>query len=55
MTLLRWQYSQSNVKINKDEVTESKPSFIYEVIETLLPTACYHPEKNPDGKGLLQL
>ncbi|ORY93520.1 hypothetical protein BCR43DRAFT_497075 [Syncephalastrum racemosum] len=38
-----------------DEVTEAKPAFIYEVIETLLPNAVYHPEKNPEGKGLMQL
>ncbi|KAI7879474.1 hypothetical protein K492DRAFT_163792 [Lichtheimia hyalospora FSU 10163] len=37
------------------ECTESKPSFIYHVIETMLPGANYHPETNPDGKGLLQL
>ncbi|KAG0166308.1 hypothetical protein DFQ30_007343 [Apophysomyces sp. BC1015] len=38
-----------------DEVTEKKPAFMYDVIETLLPTAVYHPEKNPNGEGLLEL
>ncbi|KAI8144119.1 hypothetical protein BJV82DRAFT_608353 [Fennellomyces sp. T-0311] len=37
------------------EITESKPVFMYEVIETMLPTAVYHPEKNAGGKGLLEL
>ena len=38
-----------------DEISESKPAFMYDVIETMLPTAVYHPEKNPNGKGLLEL
>ncbi|KAI9484963.1 hypothetical protein BDB00DRAFT_96075 [Zychaea mexicana] len=37
------------------EITESKPAFMYDVIETMLPTAVYHPEKNPEAKGLLEL
>ncbi|KAI8883413.1 hypothetical protein K501DRAFT_219299, partial [Backusella circina FSU 941] len=38
-----------------DEVTESKPPFMYHVIETLLPNAIYHPEKNPNNDKLLEL
>ncbi|KAI7849843.1 hypothetical protein BDC45DRAFT_448089 [Circinella umbellata] len=38
-----------------DEISESKPAFMYDVIETMLPTAVYHPEKNPNGKRLLEL
>lgn len=46
---------QSTDMQSTGESTESKPSFIYHVIETMLPGATYHPETNPDGKGLLQL
>ncbi|KAI9024915.1 hypothetical protein CLU79DRAFT_88541 [Phycomyces nitens] len=38
-----------------DEISENKPGFMYNVIETLLPNAVYHPEKNPRGEGLLEL
>ncbi|EIE92517.1 hypothetical protein G6F46_009701 [Rhizopus delemar] len=38
-----------------DEVSEKKPPFMYSVIETLLPTANYHPEKNPRGEKLIEL
>ncbi|KAI8374007.1 hypothetical protein EDC96DRAFT_10343 [Choanephora cucurbitarum] len=38
-----------------DEVTEKKPPFLYKVIETLLPNAVYHPEKNPHGDKLIEL
>jgi N6-adenosine-specific RNA methylase IME4 len=44
-------YSQSKL----DEVSEKKPPFMYSVIETLLPTANYHPEKNPRGEKLIEL
>jgi hypothetical protein len=30
---------------------ESKPQFVYKMIETLLPTACYQPEKAAEGVG----
>lgn len=39
----------------KDEVTEKKPPFMYKVIETLLPNAVYHAEKNNKGEKLLEL
>ncbi|KAJ3081031.1 hypothetical protein HK102_002627, partial [Quaeritorhiza haematococci] len=38
-----------------DDLTERKPSFLYEVIETLLPTAVYNAETNPNGEKLLEL
>ncbi|KAI7864892.1 hypothetical protein BDF14DRAFT_1875753 [Spinellus fusiger] len=38
-----------------DEVTEPKPSFVYSVIETLLPNAVYHSDTNAEGRGLLEL
>ncbi|KAI8377832.1 uncharacterized protein BYT42DRAFT_571867 [Radiomyces spectabilis] len=38
-----------------DEVSEAKPAFMYDVIETLLPNAVYHAEKNPKGEKLLEL
>ncbi|KAI8086472.1 uncharacterized protein BX664DRAFT_335884 [Halteromyces radiatus] len=38
-----------------NEISESKPSFVYQIIETLLPTAVYHPESNPNGDRLLEL
>ena len=41
--------------IGLDEVTEKKPPFLYKVIETLLPNAVYHPEKNPHGDKLIEL
>ncbi|CAO3624196.1 unnamed protein product [Cunninghamella echinulata] len=37
------------------EMTEAKPAFIYNVMETLLPTAAYHPVTNPNGERLLEL
>ncbi|KAL1922366.1 uncharacterized protein VTP21DRAFT_9905 [Calcarisporiella thermophila] len=36
------------------ELTERKPAFMYDVIETMLPQAVYS-EKNPNGEGLLEL
>ncbi|KAG1170992.1 hypothetical protein G6F70_003730 [Rhizopus microsporus] len=38
-----------------DEISEKKPPFMYKVIETLLPTANYHIENNPNGERLLEL
>ncbi|KAI8970296.1 hypothetical protein BDF20DRAFT_890435 [Mycotypha africana] len=38
-----------------DEITEKKPPFMYKVIETLLPTAIYNAETNPNGDKLLEL
>ncbi|CAO3697952.1 unnamed protein product [Rhizopus stolonifer] len=38
-----------------DEISEKKPPFMYSVIETLLPNANYHPEKNPGGERLIEL
>lgn len=37
------------------EVSERKPDFLYQVIETMLPGAVYHPENNPEGNKLLEL
>ncbi|KAJ1561643.1 hypothetical protein HK096_003893 [Nowakowskiella sp. JEL0078] len=39
----------------KGYLSEEKPEFIYEVIQTLLPQAGYNPEKNSVGSGLLEL
>ncbi|KAI8067162.1 hypothetical protein BC940DRAFT_333741 [Gongronella butleri] len=41
--------------LDPDEISEHKPDFIYTVIETLLPTAIYHPDENPHGERLLEL
>ncbi|ORZ21199.1 hypothetical protein BCR42DRAFT_368925 [Absidia repens] len=38
-----------------DEISESKPAFMYQIIETLLPQAVYHPELNPNGNKLIEL
>lgn len=38
-----------------DDVLESKPLFMYHVIETLLPHAVYKSEMNPDNDKLLEL
>lgn len=38
-----------------DEITESKPPFMYNVIETLLPKANYDAETNPYGAKMLEL
>ncbi|KAG2195237.1 hypothetical protein INT47_007966 [Mucor saturninus] len=38
-----------------DEITQKKPPFVYSVIETLLPTAIYNSETNPNGEKLLEL
>lgn len=37
------------------ELTELKPRFLYHIIETLLPSAIFHPENNPNGERLLEL
>ncbi|KAG2185000.1 hypothetical protein INT43_000913 [Umbelopsis isabellina] len=37
------------------ELTELKPRFLYQIIETLLPSAIFHPENNPNGERLLEL
>ncbi|CAM0141138.1 hypothetical protein VKS41_001574 [Umbelopsis sp. WA50703] len=37
------------------ELTELKPRFMYHIIETLLPSAIFHPENNPNGERLLEL
>ncbi|KAI9288732.1 hypothetical protein BC943DRAFT_272814, partial [Umbelopsis sp. AD052] len=37
------------------ELTELKPRFMYQIIETLLPSSMFHPENNPDGNRLLEL
>ncbi|SAM09248.1 hypothetical protein [Absidia glauca] len=41
--------------IEPGEVSERKPDFLYQVIETMLPGAVYHPENNPEGNKLLEL
>ncbi|KAI8338457.1 hypothetical protein BC941DRAFT_469566 [Chlamydoabsidia padenii] len=41
--------------VEPDEISETKPKFIYNVIETMLPGALYHPETNPTGNRLLEL
>ena len=53
-------FNNNNNNNNKNSLflangQEEKPSFLYDVIETLLPEACYHPMKNPQGGRLLEL
>ncbi|KAF9102862.1 hypothetical protein BGX27_010836 [Mortierella sp. AM989] len=40
--------------VNPDELSEQKPLFLYELIETLLPQAVYS-ESNPNGDRMLEL
>ncbi|ORX95161.1 hypothetical protein K493DRAFT_315148 [Basidiobolus meristosporus CBS 931.73] len=40
--------------LQEDEVSERKPEFIYDVIETMLPTALYS-EEYPNGERMLEL
>ncbi|KAK9761102.1 hypothetical protein K7432_014236 [Basidiobolus ranarum] len=40
--------------LTEGEITERKPEFIYNVIETMLPTALYS-EENPNGEKMLEL
>ncbi|CAO3646137.1 unnamed protein product [Cunninghamella blakesleeana] len=37
------------------ELTETKPAFVYKLMETLLPCTDYHPIKNPNGGRCLEL
>ncbi|GAB5590146.1 hypothetical protein Unana1_05046 [Umbelopsis nana] len=47
-----FDFSKPNVP---GELTELKPRFLYQIIETLLPSATFHPENNPNGERLLEL
>jgi hypothetical protein len=45
----------NSVIVSLGELTELKPRFLYQIIETLLPSATFHPENNPNGERLLEL
>ncbi|GAB5586849.1 hypothetical protein Unana1_01749 [Umbelopsis nana] len=47
-----FDFSKPNVP---GELTEMKPRFLYQIIETLLPSATFHPENNPNGERMLEL